>query len=175
MILPGAVFLSYASQDADTAQRLAESLRRVGIEVWFDQDELRGGDEWDRKIRQQIRTCTLFVPLISAHTQARTEGYFRLEWHLAEQRSLLMAKGRAFIVPVCVDSTAETGALVPDTFLALQWSRPATEAKLEQFVAQVERLLMQPLSSSRPSGASATPRPTPAAPAALIPDYELLR
>jgi len=120
---PKAVFLSYASQDAEAARRMAEVLRAAGVEVWFDLDELRGGDEWDRKIRQQIKTCALFVPVISANTQARPEGYFRLEWHLAEQRSLLIAKGRAFIVPVGIDETKEAEALVPDAFLAVQWSR----------------------------------------------------
>jgi hypothetical protein len=39
-----AVFLSYASQDAWAAQRICEALRGSGIEVWFDQSELRGGD-----------------------------------------------------------------------------------------------------------------------------------
>jgi hypothetical protein len=72
-----AVFLSYASQDAGAAQRICEALRAAGIEVWFDKSELRGGDVWDRSIRQQIRECALFVPLISTHTDARPEGYFR--------------------------------------------------------------------------------------------------
>ena len=79
-----AVFLSYASEDASAAQRIAEALRAADIEVWFDKSELRGGDEWDRRIRRQIRDCALFVPIISKHSQARPEGYFRLEWHLAE-------------------------------------------------------------------------------------------
>jgi hypothetical protein len=39
-----AVFLSYASQDAEAARHIAESLRVAGVEVWFDQSELRGGD-----------------------------------------------------------------------------------------------------------------------------------
>jgi hypothetical protein len=38
-----AVFLSYASQDAEAAHRICEALRAAGIEVWFDQSELRGG------------------------------------------------------------------------------------------------------------------------------------
>ena len=38
------VFLSYASQDADVARRICEALRSAGLEVWFDQSELRGGD-----------------------------------------------------------------------------------------------------------------------------------
>ncbi len=69
------------------------SARAAGVEVWLDQEGgLVGGDVWDRKIREQIATCALFVPLISANTQARKEGYFRLEWHLAEQRMRLIAK-----------------------------------------------------------------------------------
>jgi nucleotide-binding universal stress UspA family protein len=73
-----AVFLSYASQDAAAAQKICEALRAAGIEVWFDQSELRGGDAWDQKIRQQIRDCALFLPIISQNTQARSEAYFRL-------------------------------------------------------------------------------------------------
>jgi hypothetical protein len=39
-----AVFLSYASEDAPAAQRIAETLRSAGVEVWFDKNALRGGD-----------------------------------------------------------------------------------------------------------------------------------
>src|SRR5215210_3592526 len=117
-----AVFLSYASQDAEAARRICEALRAAGVEVWFDQSELRGGDAWDQKIRKQIRDCALFVPVISANTQARLEGYFRLEWKLAEDRSHLMARGKPFIVPDTTDATGERSAQVPDSFLAVQWT-----------------------------------------------------
>ena len=63
-----AVFLSYASQDAGAARRICEALRAAGLEVWFDQSELRGGDAWDASIRKQIKECALFVPIISANT-----------------------------------------------------------------------------------------------------------
>ena len=53
------------------------TLRAAGVEVWFDQTELRGGDAWDQKIRRQIKDCALFVPVISANTASRHEGYFR--------------------------------------------------------------------------------------------------
>src|ERR1700684_1699850 len=75
-----AVFLSYASEDAAAASRMCASLQAAGIEVWFDQSELRGGDAWDSAIRRQIKQCTLFMAVISARACARVEGYFRLEW-----------------------------------------------------------------------------------------------
>jgi hypothetical protein len=75
--MPGvsnAVFLSYASEDAEAAERIATALRAAGVEVWLDKSELRGGDAWDRQIRGQIRDCALFVPIISANSQARPKG-----------------------------------------------------------------------------------------------------
>jgi TolB-like protein len=136
-----AVFLSYASQDAEAARKICEALRAAGIEVWFDQSELRGGDAWDHRIRQQIRDCALFVPIISQNTQARPEGYFRLEWRLADQRTHLMGRSRAFLVPVCLDATQESDADVPDSFSASQWIRlPAGEASPE-FLKRIQQLL----------------------------------
>ena len=105
----GAVFLSYASEDAEAAQRICNALRVAGIEVWFDQSELRGGDAWDQSIRKQIKTCALFIPVVSANTTSRREGYFRFEWDLADQRSHRMARDQTFIVPVCLDATPGTG------------------------------------------------------------------
>jgi tetratricopeptide (TPR) repeat protein len=138
----GAVFLSYASDDADAAARICNSLRAAGIEVWFDQSDLRGGDAWDQKIRRQIKECTLFVPVISASTQARPEGYFRLEWRLADQRTHLMGRNKAFIVPVAIDATADSGADVPESFLTVQWTRlPGGETPVA-FTHTVKKLLL---------------------------------
>lgn len=137
----GAVFLSYASQDAEVARRIAAVLRAAGVEVWFDQSELRGGDAWDAAIRKQIRECALFVPVISANTQSRAEGYFRLEWRIADQRTHQMSRNRAFLLPVCVDDTRDAEADVPDSFVAVQWTRlPGGEAP-PAFAERVQRLL----------------------------------
>ena len=120
----GAVFLSYASQDAESARRICEALRSGGAGVWFDQEGgLEHGDEWDAKIRRQIKECVLFIPVISAHTQARHEGYFRIEWDLAAERAQAIAQGVPFILPVVVDGTPEPDALVPDRFRRVQWTR----------------------------------------------------
>jgi TolB-like protein/Tfp pilus assembly protein PilF len=138
---PSAVFLSYARQDADAARRIATALRAQGLAVWFDEEELRGGDAWDAKIRRQIKDCALFVPVISANTQARLEGYFRLEWKLAEDRSHLMARGKPFILPVTVDATTEEDAHVPDSFCAVQWTRLLDDQGRVGFAHRLRTLL----------------------------------
>ncbi len=150
---PKAVFLSYASQDAEDAQRICEALRAAGIEVWFDQSELRGGDAWDASIRRQVRECALFVPVVSKSTEARSEGYFRLEWKLAVDRSHLMADDQRFLLPVVVDGTVEASARVPDRFRERQWSRLSDEGSMRAFAQRVSLLL---------SGEDASPPPAPA-------------
>ena len=111
-----AVFLSYASQDAEAAQKICEALRAAGIEVWFDQSELRGGDAWDTSIRKQIKTCALFLPVISHTTHDRREGYFRLEWKLAVDRCHLMDADLAFLLPFVIDDTRDDDERVPERF-----------------------------------------------------------
>ncbi len=151
-----AIFLSYARDDAAAARRLAEALRSAGLDVWFDENELRGGDAWDAKIRKQINDCTLFLPVISQHTEERTKGYFRLEWKLAVDQTHLLAEGVPFITPVVIDDTKEANASVPAEFLRVQWTRLPGALPTPQFVAQIKRLLATPQKSAMELG---LPRP----------------
>jgi TolB-like protein len=140
-VCSGAVFLSYSSDDADAAVRIGESLRAAGVEVWLDQSELKTGDAWDATIRNQIKNCALFVPLISAHSNARSEGYFRLEWGLAVERCRSMADDHAFLIPVTIDDIPQSSARVPDRFRERQWTHLERGVTTPAFVEQVKRLL----------------------------------
>ncbi|MSU50707.1 MAG: TIR domain-containing protein [Opitutus sp.] len=153
-----AVFLSYASLDAEAAKRICVALRAAGIEVWFDQSELVGGDAWDAKIRGQIGDCVLFIPLVSANTQARREGYFRLEWKLADERTHLMAEGTPFILPVTIDASNERGALVPKSFLAVQWTKLPGGETTAAFGERVRSLLsgVSAMEAGKPAQAGKT-------------------
>jgi tetratricopeptide (TPR) repeat protein len=137
----GAVFLSYASQDAEVAGKICDALRGAGVEVWFDRSELRGGDAWDRRIRAQIKDCALFVPVISENTQARAEGYFRLEWKLAVDRSHLLADDHPFLFPVVIGEVADAAARVPEKFKEVQWTRLRLGDTPGELAARVARLL----------------------------------
>jgi hypothetical protein len=150
-----AVFLSYASQDAQAALQLCEALRAAGIEVWFDQSELRGGDAWDASIRKQIKSCALFIPVISHNTHDRDEGYFRLEWKPAVDRCHLMAADKAFLLPVVIDGTRDDDERVPERFREVQWSRLPGGVGSAAFVERVRRLLSG--ESSQESSKNASP------------------
>ena len=162
------VFISYASEDRTAARTLRDALSATGLEVWYDESELGGGDAWDQKIRRQIRDCDYFMPMISATTEARKEGYFRREWRLAAERTLDMADDVMFLLPVVIDGTGEFGARVPDKFLTVQWLRlPAGQST--PALAALGRRLLASEHTAPPRPAASFTRPTQRTPAAGAP------
>ncbi len=118
-----AVFISYAREDLRAVQQIKAGLEAVGVTTWFDIDRLEVGDDYDRKIQRNIARCSYFIPVVSATTQRRLEGYFRREWSYAMDRVRNMADGALFILPVSIDATTAAEALVPDRFKALHFTQ----------------------------------------------------
>ncbi len=135
-----AIFISYAREDLPSVQRLKAAMDAAGLTTWFDLDRLEGGDDYDRKIRANIGRCSFFVPVISATTQRRHEAYFRREWNYAVDRSLNIAEGGVFILPVCIDDTPEADALVPDKFKALHITRMPDGEPTPDFLRRLKDL-----------------------------------
>jgi len=135
-----AAFISYAREDLAAVQKLKAALDAAGITTWFDMDRLESGDDYDLKIRNNIARCSFFLPVVSATTQRRHEGFFRREWSYAVDRTRGMADGAVFILPVCIDGTTEADAIVPEKFKAVHFSRlPGGEASPE-FVSRLQEL-----------------------------------
>ena len=163
------IFISYASEDRVAVRQLRDALEVAGLDVWYDENELSGGDSWDQKIRRQIRDCEYFMPVISAATEQRKEGYFRREWRLATDRSLDMADDVLFLVPVTIDNIPENGARVPNKFLSVQWLRlpggqptPALQHLVRRILSGDHHALTRPpMAFTRPPmAAAATPLPS---------------
>jgi len=131
---------SYASQRRGSRQAIGvQRCAKPGVEVWFDQNELVGGDAWDAKIRKQILECALFVPVISA-TRARLEGFSgRVEARgAAHERD---GGGEGVLLPVVIDATRDAEAKVPGEFRAVQWTRLPEGEATAAFLARVKSLL----------------------------------
>ena len=101
----------------------------------------------------------MFIPIISTHTNARNEGYFRREWNLAARRLLDMAQDTAFLVPVVIDATRESDARVPEEFLHAHWTRlpggetpPAFAHRVRELLDTDVAAVGSPHSLARPGG-----------------------
>ena len=117
-----AIFISYTREDLPAVEELKAGLEAAGLPVWFDQQSLKPGDNFNPQIEQYIaRSCSCFVPVISRNTERRQEGFFRREWNMALDRDRGIHFSRKFIVPVIVDDTADP-AVVPPRFSQLNYT-----------------------------------------------------
>ena len=58
------VFLSHNSKDKDAVRKLKQRLEADGLKVWFDERELKSGDELHKAIAEgfdQSRVCAVFI------------------------------------------------------------------------------------------------------------------
>jgi len=96
------------------------------------------------------------MPIVSANTEARVEGYFRREWKLAVDRTHDLSERVAFLVPIVIDSIPEAKADVPDAFRHVQWTRVPGGNASPAFAERIRRLIT-PVPSSALSTATAHP------------------
>ena len=59
------VFISHSNQDGDETLFIADSLRRAGINVWVDFENIRGGADWLCEIQAGIQRCDAVVVVLS--------------------------------------------------------------------------------------------------------------
>jgi hypothetical protein len=120
---PGAVFLSYASDDRPAAQAIRDALEAAGIDVWFDRDRLMSGDAFEAKIRRHIERCSLFIPVLSRSTVTPERRFFRLEWDHAQRVAITAPETSRFILPVVIDDLPPDHEDIPARFRAVQWQQ----------------------------------------------------
>lgn len=134
------VFLSYASEDRDTAVAIRDALEAQHLNVFFDKDDLKAGDDWAAKLRRSIANSALFVPVISRSTLTPKARYFRDEWNEALEQAAMMPPNRGFLMPVAIDETSEQHEALPDDLRRVHWARLPDGRPTPEFVQTVVRL-----------------------------------
>jgi hypothetical protein len=117
---PGAIFISYASEDRPSALRLCEALERAGLDVWLDRQQLASGDAYKQVIKRHVSRCAVFLPLLSPTTNQPEARWFRNEWHWALERlPQFTGTGLKFLFPVLIEALPRSALRAPEEFLAV--------------------------------------------------------
>ena len=117
------VFISYVRQNSDIVDKLAAELRRHGVTVWLDREQIMPGADWKYAIRQAIAKGDYFIACFSAEYVTRPVTYMNTEIGLAVEMLQQMPPGRIWFVPVLLseceipDRTIGGGQTLRD----LQW------------------------------------------------------
>jgi hypothetical protein len=138
------VFVSYASEDRAAAEKINEALCNAGVDTFFDKQGLEGGENWETKLRDKIRRCSLFLAVISQHVLTAEPRFFRSEWRLAleifEQSPAYYDAGDVFLLPVAIDATPPDSARIPADFHKPQWVQLPGGYPTSEFVDRIKQL-----------------------------------
>jgi hypothetical protein len=99
---PMKIFLSYSSRDRRKAEEVALALEARGHNVFFDRDDLAGGDDFHAVIRRHITGADLFVFLISPES-VRAGAFTLTELKWAREK---WSHPRKHVLPVLLEPTA---------------------------------------------------------------------
>ncbi len=144
---PGSIFESYSSVDRRAVETLCDALEEAKIDAWFDRQQLKAGDDWERKIRKNIIKCSLFMPVISQSVVSRATGRenFRDEWGWAIERlGKYTGLDLPFIVPVVIDDTRlEQAAGIPEEFTRKQVANIPDGKATGEFIDIVRKMVRE--------------------------------
>lgn len=97
------VFISYAREDQQAAQRLHDDLSSVpGLLPWLDTHELLPGDDWKDAIVNAMHECR-FVILLMSCSSVTKDGFVQKE--VRDALALLEQKppGQVFLIPTLIE------------------------------------------------------------------------
>jgi hypothetical protein len=94
-------FLSHNKADKPVARNVGAHLTLVGMDVWFDEWELQGGDSIPGKLNSGLEAFDAFILMWSAN--ANRSNWVRQELHSAIMRSV--RDNTAKIIPCMLDET----------------------------------------------------------------------
>lgn len=148
---PGAVFLSYAAADRNAVIAIKHRLEKAGVPVWFDKADLGPGDIYPPRIAANIKSCLLFMPVISRSTEkASRDRYFRSEWNAAKDKGSRFRDDEIFIIPVIVDDLPSAQAELE--FPKVTTSRAVEGALDDKAVEWIAAVYAKALAASKAHG-----------------------
>ncbi|MCX7112343.1 MAG: toll/interleukin-1 receptor domain-containing protein [Proteobacteria bacterium] len=124
------VFISYRKRDRDTVRKLLSALRKRGLKVWWEEEQILSGISWQTVLGAGLRDSASIAVLIGKDGLGT--------WQLREIQAVLreIARYKLPIIPVLLPDAPKNLTLPP--FLAnrswVDLRQGITEAKIDQLV-----------------------------------------
>ena len=95
-------FISYITANRRKVDQLAEDLKKNGVEVWLDRDNINPGARWRDAIRRAIQNGDFFIAVFSKEYQRRCKTYMNEELTLAIEELRKRSTDTTWFIPVRV-------------------------------------------------------------------------
>ena len=111
------------------------------IVIWFDNNDLQAGDNYEGLIKTNIQRAKRFVPIISRNTLRNERRFFRKEWSIAIDENDYRLN-MDYILPVRIDDCDLTSDLIPELFRDrhfMNYNSPSFEDDVKSIVRTIRR------------------------------------
>ena len=109
------MFLCHSSADKPRARQLAQQLRALPVLPWLDEEQLLPRHDWEREIKNAIRTSHIVLTCLSARSVTKT-GFVQREIAMALDIAEEQPEGTIYVIPVRFEECA-----VPERLRRWQW------------------------------------------------------
>lgn len=136
------VFLSYSRRDKEIVHKIYKALSAAGVRVWYDSNDIPGGENWKKTFLKGVRNTRLFIPVLSKNVEKEymEPHEYREEWNSAASIARKMGE-RVFIWPMAergFDFYNENNGL-PEEFVAKNASWYTIADDFEAYAAEVKQ------------------------------------
>ena len=127
------VFISYAKEDGEIAEKLYDFLVLYHYDPWLDKRKLLPGQQWDDEIKLALKK-TDFIILLFSKTSVAKRGYLQREFKIALAYCEEKLDSDIFIIPIKIDDCE-----VPEKFKEFQWIDLQNPNSYGQILAALKR------------------------------------
>ncbi len=110
------VFISYAREDEEAAERIVQRFNSRGIRAWYDRAAILPGQNWQRTIKQAVKRCSIFLALMSSRS-VNKRGFVQKEIRLALDVLDEFPPDSVYLIPARLDDCQP----VHDKLREIQW------------------------------------------------------
>ena len=145
------VFVSYATEDADTASRVCALLEADGIQCWVAPRDVKAGTDYAAAIMNAIRNSQLVVLIFSTHSNASPYALREIERSVAYGRPVLALR---------TDDADPNSSM---EYYLHQWieAPEGVESKRKEIIATVREQLARPSTAAASARRGSVPAPRP--------------
>ena len=94
-------FISYSTREKEYGGKIKTILDDIGVESFLAHDDLNVSEEWKRRILSEVKSCQIFIPLLS-------NSFKESEW-CSQETGIVVNRRRVLIIPLSIDGLMPYG------------------------------------------------------------------